>query len=324
MNKSELLDWLLVEYQQWEAFLDRIGEARMDQGGVNGHWSIKDIVAHLTGWNRHLIARLKAAQRGEPEPPPPWPVHLQTEDAINGWIYESNRGCSVREVLDESHQVFQQLLAVIEGLPDEVRIDPVHQGEEFIFLCGWTVSASPLVNSLTISMMTMSQTYAPGSRVWKNNRCSMNIIIWKTIIWQQFGAAIDMLDNALRACPDELWRDRLWENSTRWPEFSQFWYLVYHALFWLDLYLTGAEEGFVPPAPFTPIEQDEEGPMPERPYTKDELQAYLAYCRQKCQATIEALTDETAQRRCSFGWARSVSRSYNSIACAMCRSMPHS
>jgi len=125
---------------------------------------------------------------------------------------------------------------------------------------------------------------------------------WKTIIWQQFGAAIDMLDNALRACPDELWRDRLWENSTRWPEFSQFWYLVYHALFWLDLYLTGAEEGFVPPAPFTLIEQDENGPMPERPYTKDELQAYLAYCRQKCQATIEALTDETAQRRCSFGW----------------------
>jgi hypothetical protein len=25
---------------------------------------------------------------------------------------------------------------------------------------------------------------------------------WKTIIWQQFGAAIDMLDNALRACPE--------------------------------------------------------------------------------------------------------------------------
>jgi hypothetical protein len=125
---------------------------------------------------------------------------------------------------------------------------------------------------------------------------------WKTIIWQQFGGAIDTLDDMIRACLDELWRDRLWENSTRWPEFSQFWYLVYHALFWLDLYLTGAEEGFVPPAPFTLIEQDEEGPMPERPYTKDELQAYLAYCRQKCQATIEALTDETAQRRCSFGW----------------------
>jgi hypothetical protein len=30
-------------------------------------------------------------------------------------------------------------------------------------------------------------------------------ISWRTIIWQQFGAAIDMLGNALRACPDHLY-----------------------------------------------------------------------------------------------------------------------
>ncbi len=130
----------------------------------------------------------------------------------------------------------------------------------------------------------------------------MNIVTLRSIIWQQFGAAIDDLDNALRACPDELWRDRLYDTGSKRPEFSEFWYLVYHALFWLDLYLTGAEEGFVPPSPFTLIEQDEDGPLPERPYTKDELESYLADCRKKCQATIEALTDEAAQRRCRFGW----------------------
>jgi hypothetical protein len=127
MKKFELLNWLQEEYQQWEAFLDQIGPERMDQPGVNGDWSMKDIVAHLTGWQPRLIARLQAAQRGEPEPPPPWPAHTQTEDEINAWIYESNRGRSVREVLDESHQLFQQLLAVIEGLPEDVRIEQVHQ-----------------------------------------------------------------------------------------------------------------------------------------------------------------------------------------------------
>jgi len=125
---------------------------------------------------------------------------------------------------------------------------------------------------------------------------------WKTIIWQQFGGAIDTLDDMIRACPDELWHERLWEKPSERPEFSQFWYRVYHALFWLDLYLTGAEEGFAPPAPFTLIEQDETGPLPERPYTKNELQSYLDDCRKKCQATIEAMTDETAQRRCRFAW----------------------
>jgi len=124
MKKSELVDWLQKEYEQWEVFLDQIGPARMDQPGVNGDWSMKDIIAHLTGWNRWLGARLQAAGRSEPEPPPPWPAHLQADDEINTWIYESNRGRSVREVLEETHQVFQQLFAVIEALPDDVRIEP--------------------------------------------------------------------------------------------------------------------------------------------------------------------------------------------------------
>jgi hypothetical protein len=113
-------------------------------------------------------------------------------------------------------------------------------------------------------------------------------ITWKTIIWHQFGAAIDTLDDVLRACPEDLWRARLWDDPSERPAYSQVWYRFYHTLFWLDLYLTGAEEGFVPPAPFALIEMAEDD-LPERPYTKDELQAYLDYGRRKCQATIEAL-----------------------------------
>lgn len=127
MKKAELLSWLQAEYQHWEAFLHQIGPARMEQPGVNGDWSMKDIVAHLAGWQPKLTASLQAAQHGEPEPPPPWPAHLQTEAEINAWIYESNKGRSAPEVLAESHQLFQQFLAVVEGLPEDVRIEQVHQ-----------------------------------------------------------------------------------------------------------------------------------------------------------------------------------------------------
>src|SRR4051794_30710376 len=61
MQKSELLSWLHEEYQQWEVFLDQIGPERMEQPGVAGDWSIKDIVAHLTGWQPKLISGLQAA-----------------------------------------------------------------------------------------------------------------------------------------------------------------------------------------------------------------------------------------------------------------------
>lgn len=126
--------------------------------------------------------------------------------------------------------------------------------------------------------------------------------LWKEGLWQQFGAAIDYLADTIAACPDDMWQASLWKTPDTKPEFSYFWYVAYHTLFWLDLYLTGAEEGFLPPAPFTLIEQDEEGPLPERTYTKAELEAYLADCRERCRATIEGLTDETASRHCRFGW----------------------
>jgi hypothetical protein len=115
---------------------------------------------------------------------------------------------------------------------------------------------------------------------------------WKIGVWKQFGAAIDMLENAMDACPDELWRDR----SQR-PEF---WYLVYHTLFWLDYYLSGSPDGFAPPAPFTLDELDPAGLLPDRPYTRPELQSYLEHGRVKCRATIDALTDETARQPCGF------------------------
>ena len=133
MNKSDLLSWLNQRIQNWEALVIQIGQSRMDQPGVNGDWSMKDMAAHLTGWNRRLAASLQAAHRGEPEPPPPWPAHLQTDDEINAWIYESNHVRSVRQVLDETDQVFQQILTVVKELPEDVQIEIVHQGERTFY-----------------------------------------------------------------------------------------------------------------------------------------------------------------------------------------------
>jgi hypothetical protein len=134
MNKSELVNWLQEEYQQWERLLEQVGLTHMDQPGVNSQWSFKDLVAHLTPDNRRLVANLQAIQRHEPEPPPPWPAHLQTDDEINAWIYETNRERSVHQVLDESHQVFQHLLTLVKELPEDVKIDTVHQGERVYYL----------------------------------------------------------------------------------------------------------------------------------------------------------------------------------------------
>ena len=132
----------------------------------------------------------------------------------------------------------------------------------------------------------------------------------RTAVWQQFGATIDMLENALLACPDTLWHARLWgdpSDPSLPPGLAAFWYVTYHCLFWLDLYLTGSPEGFAPPAPFTLSELDPAGAIPERSYTRDELHTYLVHLRQKCQTTITELSNEKAYQQVDLPWRRKPS-----------------
>jgi hypothetical protein len=132
---------------------------------------------------------------------------------------------------------------------------------------------------------------------------------WCTVLWQQFGAAIDMLENALVACPDSLWKGRIWGAPSA-SEGTPFWYVAYHTFFWLDLYLTGSLEGFAPPEPFTLNELDATSVSPERPYSKDELHGYLVHLRQKCQTTIAELSDEKAHQQFTFPWPGEMSVSF--------------
>jgi len=116
--------------------------------------------------------------------------------------------------------------------------------------------------------------------------------VWKEALWRQFGAAIDMLEGAIVQCPDSLWSDR-----SRRPEY---WYVVYHTIFWLDYYLCESPEAYAPPPPFTTSEFDPSGRLPDRVYTQEELRAFLEHGRRRCRETIAALTEERARRPIQF------------------------
>ena len=132
MNTFELIDWLKAEHGQWQALLEKIGPARMELPGVVAHWSMKDIVAHLSGWHSTLVGPLQAALHGDPQPPPPWPANLEEDDAINGWIYEHGRERPLSEILAESNQQFEQLFAILHALPDDTPVEVIQQeGREY-------------------------------------------------------------------------------------------------------------------------------------------------------------------------------------------------
>ncbi len=115
----------------------------------------------------------------------------------------------------------------------------------------------------------------------------------RAIVWNQFGASIDMLENAMQSCPETVWSDGTQKH--------EFWYLAYHTLFWLDLYLHGPIEGFQPPKPFGLEELDPSGVMPSRVYERNELTDYLGYCREKLRNVIAALDNARLEKIITHG-----------------------
>ncbi len=122
-------------------------------------------------------------------------------------------------------------------------------------------------------------------------------VTWADMVWQQFGAAIDMFDNTLAACPDGLWTGRLWsaeEGPDTPPRFGEFWTIATHAVRWLERYLLA-----VPEDEFGSLETSTTlTPFPEanEPQTRSTVRDCLAQLRERCRSTLMELTDDQAQR----------------------------
>ncbi|MFH6997812.1 DinB family protein [Flavobacterium sp. FlaQc-57] len=107
----------------------------------------------------------------------------------------------------------------------------------------------------------------------------------KGVLWRQFGAIIDMLESSIVVCPGSFWDKK------------DFWYSVYHTIFWLDYYSSTEINAFSPPEQFSMSEFDPKGILPERVYTKNELLEYLEYARRKSFFLIDGLNEETSKLR---------------------------
>jgi hypothetical protein len=82
---------------------------------------------------------------------------------------------------------------------------------------------------------------------------------------------------------------------------SAFWYLAFHVLFFLDLYLSEEDEDrFHPPLPFGLSELEPEVVVPEPAYRKDELLGYVEHCRKKLDAVMAGMTEAWIADACPF------------------------
>jgi hypothetical protein len=122
MSKDTLLQKMQDSYSSFSAFLATLDHDQFTTPGVNGNWSIKDNLAHISAWQKRVLDFVQAVRDNRT---PPNPTPGMSIDEINEHIYQANRTRSVEDVLSELNTISQQLIAGTQELSEEQLNRPV-------------------------------------------------------------------------------------------------------------------------------------------------------------------------------------------------------
>ena len=123
INKTKLLSEMRDGYTAFENLLAPLSETQMTTAGVNGEWSIKDILAHLAAWQKRTLNRLDAAVRNE-KPSIPGLTNDEEMHRLNDQFYQENKDRPLTDILTDFRTTYSQILDVVQAAPEEVLIDP--------------------------------------------------------------------------------------------------------------------------------------------------------------------------------------------------------
>ena len=122
LTTAQLIEVMRTARSDWDALLAEVGEARLTEPSVEGDWSMKDIVAHITYYESWVVDCLTAIQHGGPLP------QLEFKgldiDQRNAIVYARNRGRPLADILRDSQTSFDRSIDLVQRLRDEDLYDP--------------------------------------------------------------------------------------------------------------------------------------------------------------------------------------------------------
>ena len=129
--------------------------------------------------------------------------------------------------------------------------------------------------------------------------------IWTEVLCRQFDQALELLEAAIRDCPDNLWTLGMWElTADDWrpsegadaymTRRSTPWSVAWHALEVADYDLTGDLTPFSPPPPFTNKAHWRDLAHLPRAWSQSELLSYTEELRRRAPDALSVMTDEKA------------------------------
>ena len=119
MDKTRLLASIQEKYRNLEKTLERVGVERIEVPSLDGGWSVKDVLAHITFWEQNALRNVDAVLSGEKAERLPG-----TTDSINAKVYANSRDRLLADVWTDFHGTHALLVDRLAEVPEEDFADP--------------------------------------------------------------------------------------------------------------------------------------------------------------------------------------------------------
>jgi hypothetical protein len=133
VGKGELLRRLHNGYKDFNEGIKRLSPEQMETPGVNGKWSIKEVISYFIAHEQFALTEIRYALAGKHYEPEETDINIFNEQAV-----AVRRDQSLEQIIQAWGASFRQVVMVVGGLPESA-FDPFG---EFTRLLGDTVDGA--------------------------------------------------------------------------------------------------------------------------------------------------------------------------------------
>jgi hypothetical protein len=139
--KDHILTALREQFNSWEELLASLSKELITGPHFDLDWSIKDVVAHLSGWQQISIARMEAGMLNREPEFPQWVMDLsgaweEDADKTNARIYEINHEKTWAEIYENWRNGFLRFLELGSKISERDLLD----GDRYSWLKGYSLA----------------------------------------------------------------------------------------------------------------------------------------------------------------------------------------
>ncbi|MEM7030637.1 MAG: ClbS/DfsB family four-helix bundle protein [Chloroflexota bacterium] len=114
-SKAEILSGIQAEYELLEEALAGLDEDQMMQSGVEGDWSVKDVVGHIAIWQKRMMDWVLEARQGDV---PQQDISPEELHEWNHQDYLANQDRALADILVDFRRWHQEAVSLTESIPE--------------------------------------------------------------------------------------------------------------------------------------------------------------------------------------------------------------